>query len=279
MVTRKLRFGLPFIALVLAILACSLSDETPTEIPTETPVPTPSLAVAIEPTVPPTNTPVGIGDVPTRLPEATATQPTTSNEQGSGPLNCPISGTNLLTNASFEAPYESVGAAEFNVANGWFPWFFEAGENFAPEYKPADPQFAGRVIDGATAQVYFKSFGRFVAGVGQVVLGLEPGARYQFSVYGHGWSCEDFNQCKQGQSFNPANMNMRVGIDTSAGRDGRASGITYSPFQNVLDSYQIFCVDAVATSDRLTVFTYAAPDGPRQNQDIYWDNAALIKAP
>ena len=165
------------------------------------------------------------------------------------------------------------------MANGWQPWFVDAGDNFAPEYKPADPQFAGRVLDGSSAQVYFKSFGRFIAGVKQTVTGLEPGSRYQFSVYGHAWSCEEFDQCSDGSSFNPANMNMRVGIDPAGGSDARSAAVKYSDFRSVLDNYEIFCIDVFAASDTITVFTYAAPDGPRQNQDLYWDNASLIKAP
>ncbi|MCB0010503.1 MAG: hypothetical protein KDE28_03070 [Anaerolineales bacterium] len=264
--------------LLLAVWACGGEAVTPTAIPTETPVATPTLAAQLIPTEIPTDTPQPLAAPPTRSQEVT---PTGRPESPTGPvaLACPISGDNLLINPSFEPPFNQIGQKEINVANGWQPWFVQAGENFPPEYKPADPRFTNRVLDGSSAQVYFKSFGRFIAGVRQTVIGLEPGARYQFSVYGHGWSCEEFNMCSDGSSYNPANMNMRVGIDPQAGSDGRASSIVYSEFRSVLDTYEIFCIDVVATGDKLTVFTYAAPDGPRQNQDIYWDKAALIRAP
>lgn len=208
--------------------------------------------------------------------------PSSGSSGSAGPAACPTGGQNLLANPSFEGPYEPYGAIkEINHAKNWIPWWEDDGKvNFRPEYKPADVAVAAnRVHSGSMAQQYFKSFGQFKAGLQQTVLNIPAGSRVQFSAYGQAWSCEEFSQCPGGTSFNPANMLMRVGIDPKGGTDWRSKNVVWSAYFNPLDQWQAACVEAVAGADKVTVFTWASPDGPRQNQDVYWDDASLVVLP
>lgn len=208
--------------------------------------------------------------------------PSSGSSGSAGPAACPAGGQNLLANPSFEGPYEPYGAIkEINHAKNWIPWWEDDGKvNFRPEYKPADVAVAAnRVHSGSMAQQYFKSFGQFKAGLQQTVLNIPAGSRVQFSAYGQAWSCEEFSQCPGGTSFNPANMLMRVGIDPKGGTDWRSKNVVWSAYFNPLDQWQVACVEAVAGADKVTVFTWASPDGPRQNQDVYWDDASLVVLP
>ena len=200
---------------------------------------------------------------------------------GNSSAACPAPGANLLINPSFEGEFKPFGAInELNHAPNWFPWWRDGDNNLRPEYKPAGVDVAAnRVRSGSTAQQYFKSFGQFKAGLSQSVLNLQIGTRLQFSAYGQAWSCSEFNKCSDATSFEPANMLMRVGIDPFGGTDPFSGDITWSAYFNPLDRYEIACVEAQAESAIITVYVWASPDGPRQNQDIYWDDASLVSLP
>lgn len=194
---------------------------------------------------------------------------------------CPAPGQNLLLNPSFEGEYKPYGAfTELNHAANWFPWWHDGQNNLRPEFKPAEASIApNRVHSGTRAQQYFKSFGQFKSGLYQPVLNVTPGTRLQFSVYGQAWSCEDNNMCPGGTSVNPADMLMRVGIDPTGNTDWSAGTVVWSAYFNPLDQWQIACVEAVADAQKVTVFVWASPNGPRQNQDVYWDDASLVVLP
>jgi hypothetical protein len=195
--------------------------------------------------------------------------------------SCPAGGQNLLANASFEGEYKPYGAfPELNHAPNWFPWWKDGENNLRPEFKPAEVAFApNRVHGGNKAQQYFKSFGQFKAGMYQSVLNVPVGSLLQFSVHGQAWSCEESNKCPNGQSFNAADMLMRVGIDPEGGTDPFSDTIVWSEYFNPIDQWQIACSEAQANSDIVTVFVWASPNGPRQNQDVYWDDASLVLLP
>lgn len=197
---------------------------------------------------------------------------------GGSTAACPAGGQNLLQNPSFEGDYKPFGAfTELNHAALWFPWWRDGENNLRPEFKPAEQAIAAnRVHSGTRAQQYFKSFGMFKAGVSQSVLNVPIGARLQLSAYGQAWSCEEFNMCPDGRSVNPANMFMRVGIDPYGDTNPFAPTIVWSEYFNPLDAWQIACVETVAEAEIITVYLWASPDGPRQNQDVYWDDASLV---
>jgi hypothetical protein len=217
---------------------------------------------------------------------ATAATPVSGNgsgnNNGSSSAGCPATGKNLLIQGGFEGPYEPHGFVnELNVPPPWIPWFIDDGAiNFRPEYKPADGvNFPNRVRTGASAQVYFKSHGQFRAGVYQQVINVRSGARLQLSAFGQGWSCADFSQCGGGVSHNPANMYMRVGIDPHGNTNPSSIHIVWSEYFNPIDRWEARCVETIALHDVVTVYLFAAPDGPRQNQDVYWDDANLVELP
>jgi hypothetical protein len=74
-------------------------------------------------------------------------------------------------------------------------------------------------------------------------------------------------------------MLMRVGIDPGGGTDPFSNSIIWSAYFNPLDQWQLACVEAAAEGDIVTVYLWASPDGPRQNQDVYWDDASLVLLP
>jgi hypothetical protein len=194
---------------------------------------------------------------------------------------CPANGQNILVNPSFEGQFVSYGAfKELNHAPPWIPWWRDGENNQRPEFKPAEVGIAAnRVHSGNTAQQYFKSFGMFKAGVQQSVLNVPVGSHLQFSAHGQAWSCEEFSMCADGSSVNPSNMFMRVGIDPKGGTDPFSNAIIWSAYFNPLDQYQIACVEATSEAEVVTVYLWASPDGPRQNQDVYWDDASLVLLP
>jgi len=200
---------------------------------------------------------------------------------GGTTAQCPASGTNLLMNPSFEGEYKPFGTInELNHAANWFPWWRDGESNLRPEFKPAEIAIAAnRVHSGDRAQQYFKSFGQFKAGLSQAALNIPIGTRLQFSAHGQAWSCIEFSSCSDGTSFEPANMLMRVGIDPFGGTDPFSGDVVWSAYFNPLDRWELACVEAVAESATITVYVWASPDGPRQNQDIYWDDASLVSLP
>jgi hypothetical protein len=302
------------VILLLASLACSTldgstelaSNATPTVVATPTLAPTatsdPDLpagagdgtAIAPEVTVDPAD-PAASGDpTPEGGLDPTAASgeigdsesPDSGSGDGNGdttaaPAACPASGQNLLLNPSFEGQFKPFGAFnELNHAPNWFPWWVDGESNLRPEFKPAEVSTApGRVHSGSTAQQYFKSWGQFKAGLYQSVLDVPAGSNLQFSAHGQAWSCEDFTICSDGSSVNPANMLMRVGIDPTGDTNYAANTVQWSEYFNPLDQWQVACVAAVAERDIVSVFLWASPDGPRQNQDVYWDDASLVVIP
>lgn len=294
--------------LLLASLACSvlgrevLPATTPTSVATPTLAPTattdPAATTIAAATSPAAEATAGNGGSSTQPApteeqnEPEATMETNSEPGGDGQQSgggqgqpaaaaCPASGQNLLLNPSFEGDYKPFGAfTELNHAPNWFPWWQDGQNNLRPEFKPAEASIApNRIHSGARAQQYFKSFGQFKAGMYQSVLDVAPGSKLQFSIYGQAWSCENSDACPGGASFNPANMLMRVGLDPTGDTDWSADTVVWSDYFNPLDQWQIACVEAVAESNIVTVFVWASPDGPRQNQDVYWDDGSLVVLP
>lgn len=304
------------VLLLLATLACSTLDDstevaenltptvvaTPTLAPTATPDPnlpaggaadtgvSDGSEVPSEPTADPANpenngdtTQDGNGD---SAGEGDSESSDNGSDEGNGEpapaaVACPASGQNLLVNPSFEGQYKPFGAInELNHAPNWFPWWKDGESNLRPEFKPADIGTAPRrVHSGSSAQQYFKSWGQFKAGLYQSVLDVPAGSNLQFSAHGQAWSCEDFSTCADGSSVNPANMLMRVGIDPTGDTDFSAGTVIWSDYFNPLDHWEVACVTAVAERDIVVVYLWASPDGPRQNQDVYWDDASLVVIP
>ncbi|MBN1315425.1 MAG: hypothetical protein JXA42_08155 [Anaerolineales bacterium] len=268
-------------------LACSVSAK-PTETPSPSTTPTPTIEASAtpttEPTEPPTPTAVPTPKItPTRrtvAPTNTPTQePTATETSGEVAPNVP-SGVNLLANPGFEGTYGPyAGRTEFNVPDGWIPWYIQWSDaDFPPEFKPAQAPYYNRVHGGERAQQYFKTYGTYTAGVMQRVE-VAPGVRLRFTIYGQAWSHDGSNQCPIEESCNPADMGMRIGIDTLGGSNPRGDSVVWSPRQSPTSGWAFFSVEAVAESQYVSVFAWASPNEQRKNQDTYWDDASLEVIP
>ncbi len=217
-------------------------------------------------------------------------------------------GSNLLQGGDFEGggavwPFQN-GIGEVQVAPGWRAYFRDVPPPYVvvPEfcYDPvtgkrndngcywARPEFRdvtlkfqpNRIHGGQRAQKYF-SYGRMhEAGLMQRVTGVISSTLYHYSIYMQAWMCVDYIEaCKGGYvSDKPTQMHLKVGIDPTGGIDPFSPDIVWSSEVESFDRWTQYSVEAVAKGDTLTVFTHSRPewvDMPRQNNDVYLDDASL----
>jgi LysM repeat protein len=201
----------------------------------------------------------------------------------------------LLTNAGFEEPFGAQG-----VAAGWQPWYLtpdgvnyptSCGKNASetckpygvPSYNPAEPQDSRvppRSISG-NAQKWGSSYYTYIAGVYQQVSGITPGARLQFSAFTQAFNCSNDLGCfgpagREGYSYEAGENFLRVGIDPAGGTDPFSSSVVWSAYANPLDAYAQQSVEAVASSDKATVFVWSAPQYSQKHVETFVDNASLV---
>ncbi len=219
-------------------------------------------------------------------------------------------GPNLLRNGDFEEggpgqawPFQD-GIPEVQVAPGWRAFFLDDPPPYItppPDYCQGDarcawgrPEFRGvasyeyayRVRSGQLAQKYFSWNRQHEAGLYQQVSGIPPGTRLRFSVWIQTWSCmppssQEWNVCRTAPySDNPAPMHIWVGIDPTGGTDWSAPTVVRSPEGDAWDTWTLFQVEAVAQSDKVTVFIHTRADWqdqiPRISNDVYIDDASLV---
>jgi hypothetical protein len=189
---------------------------------------------------------------------------------------------NLIRNPGFEGGFQQFAHfATAQMAPDWLPWWQpQSGDdpdwkNRMPEYKAArssDKPKKGRVHSGSTAQQLFTFYGTHLGGIYQVVKGVTPGAKYRFTLWGHAWAGKSNDPAK---SEGGGPMHMRIGIDPTGGTNAVAGTVVWSGEQNPLDIWVQFAVEAVAKNNKVTVFTWSAPEYPTHHNDVYWDDAAL----
>ena len=190
---------------------------------------------------------------------------------------------NLLQNPSFEGPYSAwSGIPQLQMPAGWTPWWTDGSSgdpewaNQRPEWKPAEGAvYPNRVRSGERALQWFKSYATYWAGAYQQVT-VPQNAQLRFSVYGQAWSCSDWAMCPDATSYDPANMRMRVGIDPTGGTNPWAPTVVWSGEFNPLWGWEYIEVQAAAQGTQVTVFLSSRPDWPKQNQDVYYDDASLV---
>lgn len=188
---------------------------------------------------------------------------------------------NLLRNPDFEEGFSQFAHYTTAVmAAQWLPWWTPqtgsdpAWKNRMPEYKQArssDQPAGRRVHNGGSAQQLFTFYGTHIGGIYQTVEGIAPGSKVTFSIWGHAWA---------GQGDDPAKsdggpMHMRIGIDPYGGTDPWSRNIVWSGEKNPLDVWELFVVETTARANKVTVFTWSAPDYPTHHNDVYWDEAKL----
>lgn len=199
----------------------------------------------------------------------------------------PMQQDNLLTNPSFEQPFEEYFQADGGgfVAHGWSPWWNnDAGDDLdGPEFKQAninvDPN---RVRSGLDAQQYFRPWARHQAGFYQRVQ-VPANSTVRFTIYGHAWSTFCVEQdggldCDARNSFHgdPNPCPMKVGIDPTGGTQWSSGSIVWSEEKVVYDNWDLFQIDATAQGEFVTVFVYSAPLYAAPVVNVYWDDAALV---
>ncbi len=201
----------------------------------------------------------------------------------------------LLTNPGFEEPFDARG-----IAAGWQPWYLtpdgvtyptSCGKNApqtckpygVPGYQPALPQDSRvppRSISG-NAQKWGSSYYVYIAGVYQQVSGITPGARLQFSAFTQAFNCSDDRGCfggvgRMGYSYEAGENSLRLGIDPTGGTNPYSSDVVWSSYANPLDAYVQQAVEAVAQSDKVTVFVWSAPQYPEKHLETFVDSASLV---
>jgi LysM repeat protein len=205
----------------------------------------------------------------------------------------------LLLNPGFEDPFVQEGSADLFVANSWQAWYVVpdgatyptkcAGDDatckpyHVPVYHPSQPQndrVPPRAIAG-NSQQWGTSYAVYIAGVYQQVGNITPGTQLRFSAYTQGFNCDDDRGCfgaagRYGYSYEPGNMQMRVGIDPTGGTNAFASTVVWSSFVNPLDAFVRQQVEAVAQSDKVTVFVWSSPTFPEKHTEVYVDSASLV---
>jgi hypothetical protein len=70
-------------------------------------------------------------------------------------------------------------------------------------------------------------------------------------------------------------MHMKIGIDPTGGTDPWSKDVVWSPEKDVYDQFERYEVQAVARSNKVTVFTYSRPENPMEHNDLYLDDAEL----
>jgi hypothetical protein len=199
--------------------------------------------------------------------------------------------TELIYNGGFEGTYVTIpGHDNMRIAAGWTAWWVQGspdenarGLKLQPEYKAAFTSDYGtsqgsRVRSGGEAQQYFHSFGAFTGGAYQQAT-VPLNTRLRFSIWGQAWSCLHYANCHNSHgvwSDHPSPMYMRIGIDPTGGTDPFSANIVWSDYANPYDAYSLFTVEATASGTQATVFLYAAPEFPNDDNDVFWDDASLI---
>lgn len=217
-------------------------------------------------------------------------------------------GPNLLQNGDFEGGGDSWpqqnGIGEVQVAPGWRAYYLDVPPAYIavpdfcydevtgkrsdngcfwarPEFRDVTLKFQpNRIHGGQRAQKYF-TYGRMhEAGLMQRVTGVISGTLYHFSIYMQAWMCVNYNEaCKGGYvSDKPTLMHLKVGLDPTGGTNPFSPDIVWSSEVESFDHWTQYSIEAIAKSDTLTVFTHSRPewkDAPRNNNDVYLDDASL----
>jgi hypothetical protein len=169
-----------------------------------------------------------------------------------------------------------------STAPYWLPFWNDdynpaTGENKQPEYgRPRDAPH--RIHTGEAAQQYgLSGWGGFEGGVYQVITGAIPGATYEFSMWGLGWSStdpwpEDYSNVREG-------LNFKVGIDPTGGESYTSADVVWSELYDPYDAWHRFVVTATVPSEtdgRISVWAYAHPAAYWiQFNQVFWDTGSL----
>lgn len=201
-------------------------------------------------------------------------------------------------------PLPSRSWQSVQTAQGWSAWwqppnsdmsskdFYDTYPNYCGRGAPDDcvawhmpefrdtrsaPQDPPRIRSGQNSQKYFTFWSVHQGGLYQVVEGVRPGLPLRFSVYMHAWSATklDGKEPNPHFSFGQTGMHMKIGIDPTGGVDPWSPDVVWSPEKDTYDEFARYEVQAVARSNKVTVFTHTRPENPMEHNDVYVDDAEL----
>lgn len=127
-----------------------------------------------------------------------------------------------------------------------------------------------------------KEYGVFTGG-GYQSLDVQAGATYRFSIYAMIWTCDDpVHACRNETStFSDTSSGgrVRIGIDPTGGTNPYAATVQWGGFRSPFTwgVFEYLSLDTVATSGRMTVFTYYTADKVMRFHDVFWDDASLVQ--
>ncbi len=189
------------------------------------------------------------------------------------PADAPGAQTNLLTNGSFES-------FSGGTATSWTPWVNTAPGGCGasqPTYQQASTSIdARRVRDGSSAQQFLASSsdpGKSFQGGLQQTVNVTSGKTYRFTIYVQMWSSTGDNPLL---SENAGSANFKIGIGQGA-TYAADPNVKWSDLVDSKDSYRQMTLDAVASGNQLTVFTYANPASCNRHTEVFWDAATLTE--
>lgn len=184
---------------------------------------------------------------------------------------------NLLVNGSLERPYYGQGAATRTVPQGWNLWV-GAG---APEAFPHTDKL--QVIDGEVSWNVKQGFTAFTAAGYQTVSGLNTGDALKLTASGWVYTCNNTeNSCiiaesPYRRSDTAAGASLKVGIDPTGGTDPNAASVKWSSSAAPYDQWAEMSVIAAAESSSVTVFLFMTQSSGLALNNVYWDNASLVR--
>lgn len=190
--------------------------------------------------------------------------------------------TNLLSNPSFEDPYEGGAAA------GWSRWHRDSQvkpESCSDAYA-FTPQWSREtngalVRDGSVSQHIGNQYDTWNAGVMQTV-NVTPGTTYRFSFWAIGRAS---NEQFPVASDTAVNLGVRAGFDPNGSGLWTDADVVWGGAVSPHDSgnqanWQQAVVEATATGNQVTVFVSANLMGAnncRAHLDVWFDAAQLVE--
>lgn len=212
-------------------------------------------------------------------------------------------GDNLLTNPGFEGEYSKyifpdghVDCQDYDgdginetcerakMPDGWHPrWLPDGTEQWIimPEYTASTPDQVNpdRVRSGDKSLHYWSTWSRHETAVHQQIDAV-PNGIYCFSAWGHAWTDdmdEDWYSATPDRPWHDGQLYQRIGIDPTGGTDWQSPNVIWSASRKQYDYFGEFTVSATAAASKITVFLYSANSVPVRFNDVYWDDAALIR--
>ncbi len=224
--------------------------------------------------------------------------------EGDYEVRCSFPGGKAWIAVPCDGPIPSRPWQSVMMAKGWSAWwqppnedptskdFYKTFPNYCgqlapdncvpwhmPEYRDTRSglQDPPRIRSGENSQKYFTFWSVHEGGVYQVVDNVRPGMALRFSIYMHAWSATKLYGLEPNPhfSFGQTGMHMKIGIDPTGGTDPWSKDVIWSPEKDVYDKFERYEVQAVARSNKVTVFTHSRPENPMEHNDIYLDDAEL----